>query len=132
MTYNYKEIMLSKTDAELYAIVNRPSEDYQPAAFEAARDEFMKRNFSAKQLKLIEKDVASQQQLDQARTLDVHDSGQQILEKIFPGIINAVSPGTLPEDENDKKTWQIAKQILKWASIGIIVLYVLLELIFSK
>ena len=132
MTYNYKEIMMSKTDVELYAIVTGPAEDYQPAAFEAAREEFKKRNFSPKQLKSIEKDLARQQQLNEASTLGVHDSGQQILEKIFPGIINAISPGTLPEDENDKKTWQIAKQILKWASIGIIVLYILLELIFSS
>ena len=132
MNYNYRDVMLAKTDTELFAIVSGPADDYQPTALDAAKEEFAKRNFSAKKLKLIEKEAAGQQQLDEARALDVHDSGQQILEKIFPGIINAVSPGTLPEDENDKKTWRIAKRIFKWASIGVIVLYVILELIFSK
>ncbi len=132
MTYNYKDVMLAKTDTELYAIVTGSADDYQTAAFEAAKEEFAKRNFSPKQIKLIEKDLARQQRLDEAKTLDVHDSGQQILEKIFPGIINAVTPVTSPEDENDKRTWKIAKGIFKWASIGIIVLYVILELIFSN
>ena len=132
MTYRFKDVMAAKTDVELYGIVTGSADDYQPTALTTAKEEFAKRNFSAKQLKLIQKDVARQHQLDEARTLDVHDSGQQILEKIFPGIINTISPGTLPEDENDKKTWQIAKRLFKWFSIGIIVLYVLLELIFSK
>ena len=132
MTYSFKDVMLSKTDAELYAIVTGPAEDYQPAAFEAAMDEFTKRNFSAKQLKVIEKDMTRQQQLKDSESLSMKDSGQKILEKIFPGIVNAISPGSLPENETDKQTWQIAKRILKWSSIGIIVLYVLLELIFSK
>ena len=132
MTYNFSDGMLAKTDAELYAIVNGPTDDYQPAALEAAKEEFAKRNFSAKQIKSIEKDMASEQQLKDSETLSMNDSGHQILEKIFPGIVNAISPGSLPEDETDKKTWQIVKRIFKWASIGVIVLYVILELIFSK
>ncbi|MEI6142653.1 MAG: hypothetical protein WCP85_25490 [Mariniphaga sp.] len=132
MTYSFKDVMVAKTDAELVAIVTGSADDYQPAALQAAREEFAKRNISAKQLKILEKDVTRQQQLKVSETLSMNDSGQQILEKIFPGIVNAISPGSLPENETDKKTWQIAKRILKWSSIGIIVLYILLELIFSK
>jgi hypothetical protein len=132
MTYDFKGVMLAKTDVELVAIVTGPADDYQPEALEAARDELAKRKLSEKQLTVLAKDVARQQQLKDRETLSLNDSGQQILEKIFPGVVNALSPGSLPENETDKKTWQIAKQILKWSSIGIIVLYILLELIFSK
>jgi len=132
MAYSFKDVMLAKTDAELYSIVTGPVDDYQPEALQAAREEFAKRDFSAEQLQLIQKDLVRQRQLKDGETPSMNDSGQQILEKIFPGIINTISPGTLPEDENDRKTWQIAKRILKWSSIGIIALYILLELIFSK
>jgi hypothetical protein len=132
MTYDFKGVMLAKTDAELVAIVTGPADDYQPEALEAAREEFAKRNFSAKQLQLIQKDMSRQQQLKDGESLSMIDSGQQILEKVFPGIVNVISPGTLPEDEDTKRTWQIAKWIMIWGSIVFIVIVVILELLFSK
>ncbi len=132
MTYSFKDVMSAKTDVELYGIVTGSADDYQPSALAAANEEFTKRNFSAKQINILEKDAVRQQQIKDSESLSMNDSGPQILEKIFPGIVNAITPGTLPEDETDKKNWQIAKQIFKWSSIGVIVLYVILELIFSK
>jgi hypothetical protein len=60
------------------------------------------------------------------------DSGQQMLEKVFPGIVNVISPGTLPEDEDTKRTWQIAKWIMIWGSIVFLILVIILELLFPK
>ena len=130
MTYNFFEVMLAKTDTELYEIVNGPADDYQQTALEAAREEYSRRNFSLQQLRSLKKKQELKQQTNKGKPEAAVENGEQVLEKFFPGIINSITPGSLPEDEMDKKTRKILKWILTWLSIGLIVVYFLLELIF--
>jgi hypothetical protein len=44
MTNDFKDLMSKKTDAQLWSILKSPQGEYQPAAYEAARNEMISRD----------------------------------------------------------------------------------------
>ena len=132
MTNNFEDVMSKRTDADLLKIVTGPADDYQPAALEAAKKEFAKRNLSADQLATVMQENEQDQKLKDDKANQPLGTGWKVLTFIFPGLIQIIFSGTFKADGYDRK----AKELVRWTIygfgfyVGLVVLISLLDAIF--
>lgn len=107
--------MSKRTDEALFKIVNGPEDDYQPAAFEAAKKEFAKRNLSIDQLTSIKQEVENDEKINNDKATEPLGSSWKVLTFLFPGIIQIIFSGTFKADGYDRK----AKELVRWTIYGI-------------
>jgi hypothetical protein len=132
MNNEFEEVMRKRTDADLIRVLNSSPGDYQHAAFEAAKNEFARRNLSEAEVITAKQEIEHNLQLDENKTSEPLGIGWKIFAAIFPGIIQVMFAGTFKADGYDRK----AKEMFKWTLygvgfyIGFFVLMVLLTIIF--
>ena len=114
MTNNFEDVMSKRTDADLLKIVTGPADDYQPAALEAAKKEFAKRNLSADQLETAKQKIEQDQKVKEDIANQPLGTGWKVLTFIFPGLIQIIFSGTFKADGYDRK----ARELLKWTLYG--------------
>lgn len=111
----FEEIMGKQTDAALLKILKSQPGDYQPAALEAAQNEFEKRNLSNQQVISAEKEIEHEQQLKEYKADQPLNIGFKILTFIFPGIFTLIVGGALNANGQKRKY----KDLLRWTFYGI-------------
>lgn len=114
MTNNFEDVMSKRTDADLLKIVTGPADDYQPAALEAAKKEFAKRNLSADQLETAKQKIEQDQKVKEDIANQPLGTGWKVLTFIFPGLIQIIFSGTFKADGYDRK----ARELVKWTLYG--------------
>ena len=114
MENEFDDVMRKRTDADLIKIVNGPIDDYQPAALEAAKREFEKRNLSETEIVAVKQEILQQQQIDEAKANTPLGGGFKILAFIFPGIPLLLMSGLFKADGYDRK----AKEMVRWTLYG--------------
>jgi hypothetical protein len=132
MNNEFEEVMRKRTDADLIRILNSAPGDYQPAAFEAATNEFARRNLSEVEIITAKQEIKQNQQLDESKASEPLGIGWKIFAAICPGIIQVMFAGTFKADGYDRK----AKEMFRWTLygvgfyVGFFVLMILLTIIF--
>ncbi|WP_426671119.1 hypothetical protein ACPPVU_07775 [Mucilaginibacter sp. McL0603] len=132
MNNEFDEVMRKRSDADLIRILNSAPGDYQPAAFEAATNEFARRNLSEAEVITAKEDIEQNLQLDKRKANEPLGIEWKIFAAICPGIIQVMFAGTFKADGYDRK----AKEMFKWTLygvgfyIGFFILMVLLTIVF--
>lgn len=93
MANNFEDIMLKKTDADLFKIVSGPAGDYQAAALEAAQKEFAKRNLSEDQFVDTKQEIEQEKKIKDDKANEPLGLGWKILTFTFPGLIQIMLSG---------------------------------------
>jgi hypothetical protein len=114
MENEFDDVMRKRTDADLIKIVNGPVEDYQPAALEAAKREFEKRNLSETEIVAVKQEILQEQAKDEAKANTPLGAGFKILAFIFPGIPLLLMSGLFKADGYDRK----AREMVRWTLYG--------------
>ena len=131
MENQFDEVMRKRTDADLVKILNGPPDDYQPAALEAAKREFERRNLSETQMATVKEEIIHEQEVDEAKANAPLSVAPKIFAFIFPGILLLMFAGTYKADGYHRK----AKELLKWtlygfaAYIGFVILMIVLAIV---
>ena len=114
MDSEYDSVMAKRTDAELLQIVQGPPDDYQPAALEAAKREFGKRNLSKQQVDEISEQIEQKSRIEDAKANEPLPVILKILAFIFPGIIQIILGGIYKVEGYTKKF----SDLVKWTLYG--------------
>jgi hypothetical protein len=114
MENEFDDVMRKRTDADLIKIVTGPYDDYQPAAMEAAKREFERRNLSEAQITVFKEEILQQQEAETAKANIPLGAGVKILAFFLPGIILLVLSGLYKVEGYDRK----AKEMVRWTLYG--------------
>jgi hypothetical protein len=114
MENEFDDVMRKRTDADLIKILNGPPEDYQPAALEAAKREFERRNLSEAQVTVATQEIIQEQEVDEAKANTPLTTFPKIFAFILPGILLLMFAGTYKADGYDRK----AKELVRWTLYG--------------
>lgn len=129
MTNNFEDLMSKKSDAELFKIVIAPANNYQAAAYEAAKKEFAKRNLAEDQFDVIKQEIEQEGKIKNDKANEPLEIGWKILTFIFPGFIQILFSGGFRINGYDRK----AREFARWTIygfgfyIGLIILIKLLD-----
>jgi len=115
MENEFDEVMRKRTDADLIKIVNGPLDDYQPAALEAAKREFEKRNLSEAEIISVKQEILQQKEIDETKANTPLGAGLKIIAFIFPGIPLLLMSGLFKADGYDRK----AREMVRWTLYGV-------------
>ncbi len=120
MTQDFKNIMASKSDGELLEIITKLKDDYQPAAVEAAQQEFESRNLSSAQLERAEVQIKEKESIEIEKANAPLETGQKILFLLFFwGVLPWSMAGTFKAKGYIKKY----KDAWKFMKIGALVFW---------
>lgn len=132
MENEFDNVMRKRTDTDLIKILNGPSENYQPAALEAAQREFERRSLSETQVITAQQEIIQEQEVDEVKANTPLGTSAKVLAFIFPGIILFMFAGTYKADGYNRK----AKELAKWTLYGfgsyfgfIILIFILAEVL---
>ncbi len=114
MTNDFNEVMARKSDEDLIKILVSPEDNYQPAALEAAKNEFEKRNLSDERLLNIKAEIQMKDEFEQEKAAEPLPVGIRILSFLFPGIIPLLFAGVYKADGYDTK----ASEVVRWTLYG--------------
>jgi hypothetical protein len=115
MENEFDDVMRKRTDADLIKIVSGPIDDYQPAALEAAKREFEKRNLSETQVVAVKQEILQEQAKDEAKANTPLGAGLKILAFIFPGILLLMLSGLFKVEGYDRK----GREMVRWTLYGL-------------
>jgi hypothetical protein len=115
MENEFDEVMRKRADADLIKIVNGPQDDYQPAALDAAKREFERRNLSEEQITIVKQEIKQEQEIDEAKANTPLGVIPKIIAFILPGIILLMLSGIFKAEGYDRK----AKELVKWTLYGL-------------
>jgi hypothetical protein len=115
MENEFDEVMRKRADADLIKIVNGPQDDYQPAALDAAKREFERRNLSEEQITIVKQEIKQEQEIDEAKANTPLGVILKIIAFILPGIILLMLSGIFKAEGYDRK----AKELVKWTLYGL-------------
>ena len=113
MENEFDEVMRKRTDADLIKILDSAPDDYQPAALEAAKREFDRRNLSGEQIAAVNQEIAQKEAVVEAIANEPLSTYMKILIFIFP-IKGPMTALLYKSDGNERK----AKEIKKWSLYG--------------
>ena len=114
MTNKFVGAVSALTDLDLLKMLTGPEENYQPAALEAARIEFSKRNISPESLASLKQAIEYEQKILHDRANLPLDVSWKVLTFMFPALIQIILSGTFLADGYDRK----AKELVKWTFYG--------------
>jgi len=116
MANEFENVMSRHSDDELIAILSSSPDDYQPAALDAARKEFIKRNLSDARIKAVKElreDREQAQSKKAGKPLNLH---WKILSFVFPGVIPLIVAWSFKADGYNRK----AKEVVIWTVYGFV------------
>jgi len=114
MENEFDNVMRKRTDADLIKILDSSPDDYQPAALDAAKREFDRRNLSQEQVTIVHQEIEQEQLVDEERSNAPLSIFPKVFAFIFPGLLLIIFAGTYKADGYDRK----AKELVKWTLYG--------------
>jgi hypothetical protein len=114
MANNFEDLMSKKNDTDLFKIVTGSVDDYQPAALEAAKNEFAKRNLAEDQFEATKQEIEQDKKIKYDKANEPLDMGWRILAFIFPGLIPLIFSGGFRINGYERK----ASEFVKWTFYG--------------
>ncbi|MES2764438.1 MAG: hypothetical protein V4642_01110 [Bacteroidota bacterium] len=114
MSNQFEEVMAGRTDTELLKIVTGPQDGYQPAALEAAKKEFTRRNLSSDQVEISKQVIETEQKVKDEKANTPLGTGWKVLTFIFPGLIQLMLSGVFKADGYSRKS----KELSRWTLYG--------------
>jgi hypothetical protein len=114
MENEFDEVMRKRTDADLVKIVNGPADDYQPAALEAAKREFEKRNLTETEIISVKQEILQQHEIDEKKANTPLGAGLKVLAFVFPGILLLMLSGLFKAEGYGRK----AREMVRWTLYG--------------
>jgi len=114
MENEFDNVMRKRTDADLIKILDSSPDDYQPAALDAAKREFDRRNLSQEQVTIVHQKIEQEQLVDEERSNAPLSIFPKVFAFIFPGLLLIIFAGTYKADGYDRK----AKELVKWTLYG--------------
>ncbi|HTE00508.1 MAG TPA: hypothetical protein VK668_14540 [Mucilaginibacter sp.] len=114
MANDFEEIMGKQTNAALIKILKSEPGDYQPAALEAAQNEFNHRNLSEEKITAVKQAIEQEKQLEENKANESLGIGWKILTFIIPAIFTLILGGTLKADGYTRKY----KELVRWTLYG--------------
>jgi len=133
MENEFDNVMRKRTDADLFKILNGPPDDYQPAAMDAARIEFKRRNLSETAIVSIKQEI-KREELIEAAELETNskmplDAFSKISALLFPfrgfWMASFYESAGYHTQANDYKKWRLS-------GIGFYALLFLLTYLYNK
>jgi len=111
MENEFDNVMRKRTDADLFKILNGPPDDYQPAAMDAARIEFKRRNLSETAIVSIKQEI-KREELIEAAELETNskmplDAFSKISALLFPFRASFYESAGYHTQANDYKKWRL-------------------------
>jgi hypothetical protein len=126
MNYDFAKVMAGRSNEELLKILMSPLGDYQPAALQAAKEEFEKRGLSAPKVEIIQNEILEEQSKIKAKAEEPLDTMWKVLSFLMPGMIPLIFSRSFASDGYDRK----ANEIVNWTVYGL-GFYVMVTLLLS-
>lgn len=108
MNPNFEELMSKKTDEQLLRIVASPAEEYQPAALDAAKREFDRRNISRDRIGPEQFNIAMEREreIEENEKEERLHGGIKFLGFILPGIELLFAASSLSKGQKNR-AWEL-------------------------
>ncbi|MES2377037.1 MAG: hypothetical protein V4553_10685 [Bacteroidota bacterium] len=114
MKNEFEDVMAKRTNAQLVAVLNSPTGDYQPMAMEAAKAEYEKRGLSEEQIVAANKENEQKQESDDLKANEPLSSNRKYFAAIFPGLVLFAFAGLYKAGGYTRK----AKELQTWTIYG--------------